>query len=162
MDVSLPLQRISAPLELSPGGRQGSENSQSLVLCTPRSLQQTFQLISDDWSHLPPPTSSEEKHQTWQLSLSPDGGPSCSSKEVIITQPYPWVGHGWTMEIVECTGSCCIIGWKASGDERRAGRLNRGKAFSNMAAPGPAGERKLQQTDLWPSTCHYKWATEPL
>ena len=111
--------RISAPLEPSPGGKRGSENSHSLVFCTPRNFQQTFQLISDNWSHQAPLAASEKKHQTWQLSLSPDGRPSCSSKAVIITKPYPWVGHVWRMETAECTDICRMqadVGvWKPSG-----------------------------------------------
>lgn len=111
--------RISAPLEPSPGGRRGSENSHSLVFCTPRNFQQTFQLLSDNWSHQAPLPASEKKHQTWQLSLSPDGRPSCSSKAVIVTKPYPWVGHVWRMETAECTDICCMQAdagvWKLSG-----------------------------------------------
>lgn len=38
MEASLPKLRISAPLELSPGGRRGSENSHPLVFCTPETF----------------------------------------------------------------------------------------------------------------------------
>lgn len=156
--------RISAPLELSPGGRRGSENSHPLVFCTPRNFQQTFQLISDNWSHQVPPPSSEKKHQTWQLPLSPDGRPSCSSKAVIITKPYPWVGHEWRMETAVYrhlwyAGQCGCL--KALGDETRAWRLNWGWASSNMAAPRAWWKRKLQQNDFWSSTMPLQMSQEP-
>lgn len=149
MEASLPKLRISAPLELSPGGRRGSENSHPLVFCTPRNFQQTFQLISDNWSHQVPPPSSEKKHQTWQLPLSPDGRPSCSSKAVIITKPYPWVGHEWRMETAECTDICGMqtnVGvWKHLGMRQGLRGWTEAGLQAIWQHPGPGGKESCSR-----------------
>lgn len=135
MEASLPRLRISAALEPSPGGRRVVR-------------VHTFLFSADIPTHLRwlilGRASPEEKHQTWYLSLSPDGRLPCSSRDMII--PSHTTGEMWMEKRHSrehrCPCAASDVGVWGDVGQRKVWRLNGGKASSATSAPGPAGSRQ--------------------